>query len=416
LASTTPVDRASEILALCRAGQDVPGALLDPLVESAAGEGPEAAASSDALFGSLAEPLADSFDPPLSDAYAKVFSRVIAAALPGYDAGQLLARFERIRQPRHFDPEFIPQRVVVLSRVTLGADVAITSIILDAVRRRFPTADIYLAGTRKSWELFATDSRIRHLPISYQRRGTLTLRLEAGAALRRELAGDDCIVVDPDSRLTQLGLVPVYSDDRYFFFESRAYGGDTADSLSQLTKRWVAETFGVVDALPYVAPEQHGGSSVEPGITVSLGVGENQDKRIGGAFEAGLLAGLLKTGLPVLVDQGAGGEEAQRVKQAIAGSGAATERFELWDGSFAHFAARVVRSRLYIGYDSAGQHVAAATRTPFVSIFTGFPSERFASRWHPAGLGRHRVLRYETPEPEQALNETLAAVKQLLAD
>ncbi len=388
--------------------------MLDPLVESAAGEGPEATAASDALFGSLAEPLADSFDPQLSDAYAKVFSRVIAGGLPGHDAGELLQRYQRIRQHRHFDPELAPNRVVVLSRVTLGADVAITSIILDAVKRRFPTADIYVAGSRKSWELFAADSRILHLPISYQRRGTLKSRLDAGAALRQELAGADYIVVDPDSRLTQLGLVPVCPDGRYLFFESRAYGGDSDDSLSQLTKRWVAETFGVVDAFPYVLPEQHGGPNVEPGITVSLGVGENQDKRIGGAFEAGLLAGLLKTGLPVLVDQGAGGEEAQRVKQAIAGSGAAPGRFELWDGSFAHFAARVVRSRLYIGYDSAGQHVAAAARTPFVSVFTGFPSERFAFRWCPNSLGRHRVLRYERPEPAVALKETLAAVKQLL--
>ena len=33
------------------------------------------------------------------------------------------------------------------------------------------------------------------------------------------------MVIDPDSRLTQLGLIPVCDDSRYFFFESRAFGG-----------------------------------------------------------------------------------------------------------------------------------------------------------------------------------------------
>ena len=38
------------------------------------------------------------------------------------------------------------------------------------------------------------------------------------------------IVVDPDSRLTQLGLVPVCADERYYFFESRTFGHRTAMS------------------------------------------------------------------------------------------------------------------------------------------------------------------------------------------
>ena len=45
----------------------------------------------------------------------------------------------------------------MLSRVTLGADVAITSVILDAAKQRFPNANIYFVGPQKSWELFAAD-------------------------------------------------------------------------------------------------------------------------------------------------------------------------------------------------------------------------------------------------------------------
>ena len=52
--------------------------------------------------------------------------------------------------------------IFVLSRVTLGADVAVTSVLLDAAKRRFPHAEIVFVGPRKNYELFAADPRIHH--------------------------------------------------------------------------------------------------------------------------------------------------------------------------------------------------------------------------------------------------------------
>ena len=49
-------------------------------------------------------------------------------------------------------------------------------------------------------------------------------------------------MIDPDSRLTQLGLLPVCPEERYHLFESRAYGGDTDRSLPELAAAWAAET------------------------------------------------------------------------------------------------------------------------------------------------------------------------------
>ena len=40
-------------------------------------------------------------------------------------------------------------------------------------------------------------------------------------------------------------------------------------------------------------------------------------------------------------------------------------------------------AKQYVGYDSAGQHVAAASGTPLISIFAGYPSERMFQRWRP---------------------------------
>jgi ADP-heptose:LPS heptosyltransferase len=376
LASISCNEHAARLLDHCLRGEAWPPELLRSLT---------ADECSDALFRVVVEGLADRFEPALCDTYAQLFAEAIA---PGESAA-LVERYGRVRVPRPIRGD--PRTIFVLSRVTLGADVAVTSVILDAAKRRFPQAAIYLVGPRKNWELFATDPRILHLPVDY-RRGTLHERLAAGPELRDAVAAPDSIVVDPDSRLTQLGLLPVCPEERYYFFESRAYGGDSDDPLPVLASRWAEQTFGI-SGKPYVAvaPSQY-----EPGIAISLGVGDNQAKRIPDPFETDLLKLLAQTGAPLYIDQGAGGDEAARVERAIAQSGATVQR---WNGSFAGFASIIAASRLYIGYDSAGQHVAAACGTPLVSVFAGFACARMFARWRPAG----RVIRVDDPDPQAVL-------------
>jgi ADP-heptose:LPS heptosyltransferase len=293
--------------------------------------------------------------------------------------------------------------------VTLGADVAITSVILDAAKQRFPEARIFLAGSRKGWELFEGDSRVEHLPIEYARCGSLRQRLEARHALRRSLLQPQSITIDPDSRLTQLGLVPVCPDADYYFFESRSYGGDGDESLGALTKRWVAETFGIEQGRAYIAPKQQ--APGRPMVTISLGVGENPAKRVGDPFEAELLRAIVERGASVLIDKGSGGEEAERVERAVAGLPG--ERIQCWQGAFAPFASAIASSDLYIGYDSAGQHVAAACGVPLVSVFAGFASPRMLARWRPTGPGPIEIVRVEDMNPRVVLDATLRAVDRL---
>ena len=76
------------------------------------------------------------------------------------------------------------------------------------------------------------------------------------------------------------------------------------------------------------------------------------------------------------MDRGAGGEEARRVTAAAG----AAECVRFWEGSYAGFASIISQSDLYVGYDSAGQHAAAAAGVPVVTIFAGAPSERFRNR------------------------------------
>jgi ADP-heptose:LPS heptosyltransferase len=374
------------LLAHCLKGEPWADARLDQLVT---------ADCSDALFRVVVERLADLFEPRLCDVYADMFSDVIAGAIPELTAPELRARYDRVRWPRKFqgDPKRV-ETVFVLSRVTLGADVAVTSVLLDAARQRFPGARIVLVGSQKSWELFAANRRIAHAPVSYRRAGSVRERLAPWQELKRVLSAPNSIVIDPDSRLTQLGMVPVSPEESYYFFESRAFGVQSDEPLPVLAAQWARETFGIDHAAPWLAPAPaekikiHG----RPFVTISLGVGENPAKRIADPFEEQLVAHVAQSGARILIDEGAGGEEAERVHHAIAKSGAPPKRVRTFRGSFAAFAAAIAHSDLYIGYDSAGQHVAAAWGVPLLSIFAGFPSQRFFSRWQPWGKGPMQVI------------------------
>lgn len=369
---------AAELLACCLNGTTWRGELIDRLIQADA---------SKVLFRVVVERLADLFEPHLCDVYAELFSEIIARSVPSLNQRHLLDRYQRIRRPRKFegDPSTV-RNVFVLSRVTLGADVAVTSIVLDAAKKLFREAEIFFAGPEKSWELFAADPLLEHLPIPYIRTGSLADRLAAWPKLEHG------IVIDPDSRLTQLGLLPVCPDENYYFFESRSYGGDSDASLSDLTRRWVAETFAIADAQPFIAPLAAVGDAAD--VTVSLGVGENPAKRVEDPFEPDLLRYLVEHESSILIDRGAGGEEAQRVEKAVAQAGG---NFRMWDGSFAGFAAQIARGTRYIGYDSAGGHVAAACGIPMISIFGGFVSERMFQRWSPTGPGPITVIRASDP-------------------
>lgn len=346
---------SQQLLEYCLRGEAWPSDLLDRAMAEDDGR---------ALLSVVVERLGDLFEPSLCAVYEKLFREVIARAMP-----ELVPR---LRVAGEAKPPSTARRVYVLSRITLGADVAVTSVMLDAAKKRYPDSEIVFVGPRKSYELFEGDAHIRHQAAPYARSGALIDRLRASGSLHF----DDGIVIDPDSRLTQLGLISVCDEDRYFFFNSRAHSGE--GRLPELASEWAREVFGVEDAQAYVAPL----ASDEPpaDITVSLGVGENESKRIGGEFERDLLGALFETRASILVDKGGSPEEHARVEQAI------LPGIRTHDGAFAPFAAQIARSKLYVGYDSAGQHVASACAVPLISIFKGYVNERFFARWSPKGV------------------------------
>ena len=421
-------DRFSRVRSALLAGEFVPDADFDLIVEQATASDPHlAAAASKRLFRDLVEPLADRFEPQLSEQYRRFFVAVLDRLddRPGFE------RFNhrRARLASRVTSDAVPQvqRCLVLSRVTLGADVAVTSVVLDGLKTAFPGASLTFACGAKATALFRGDPRLSFLPIEYQRGGTLRSRLDAWVELSEQVerwAGADpegCIVVDPDSRLTQLGLLPVaLTAVREISFDSRAHGEDGEESMGELTSRWVAETFGIGGALPYVAPsseEMKSGRTLRgrAGIRVAAvnwGFGGNDAKRVSPGFESDVVLQLLRRGWRVVLDKGAGETESSAAQAtAAAARHQGLAELEIFEGPLSGFAGVIAASDLFVGYDSAAMCPAAALGVPGIDVFRGAVSDRMRQRWSPWGRRPAGVLAVEDGETSE---RTLARVMELL--
>jgi ADP-heptose:LPS heptosyltransferase len=85
-----------------------------------------------------------------------------------------------------------------------------------------------------------------------------------------------------------------------------------------------------------------------------------------------------------------------------------------WRGGIGAWAALVGASDEYIGYDSAGQHIAAALGVPTIGIFSANSTERFRQRWRPTGPGIIRVI-VEKNSSESALEGVIEAHTEIRA-
>jgi ADP-heptose:LPS heptosyltransferase len=445
----------------------------------AAADGDESARLSTEFFARLIEPLCDSFLPSDVAIYNRVFAQVIdrfrrndnaarldralrsfgletedalrtrAGALSRCDDG--LSQSEATTLTR--DRSMALRRIVILSRVTLGADAAITSVIAGGLQELSPGAEIVLVGGSKLPELFAGNPRVRSEEVDYRRSSGMLDRLlswtdllEQVKRLTEDLTVEQYLIVDTDSRLTQLGLLPLVSPECYLFFPSRVYQSRSTKPLSALASEWLAEITGSAPrAIPSLSllpedarlgkqlVESLRGIRATQVVTVNFGVGGNAAKRISEEFETELVANLLGQRMRVVLDKGAGEEEVARADRIISRLRHASNEisvaeiteenlaefhgdFDLvsWTGRIGLLASMIDASDLYIGYDSAGQHVAAALGTPCIDVFAGASSELFRRRWSPTGPAQTRVIEADGREAELALRETLDAGRELL--
>ncbi len=408
--------------------------------------------STQAIFTRIVEPWADQFDPALCERYMEFMSEVLYApnspvapllADLGYPTpGRLRDRYRRVCQDnmRAVRDRDKVKKVVVLSRVTLGADIAVTSTVMMAAYQAFRDADIDFVGPRKNAALFTETPHVEgRYAVSYSRGAVLASRLATWAKVRarvqacvKGLRPGEWIVIDPDSRLTQLGLLPVVDDEHYRFFESRSYAEDDPAPLGRLTADWCCGVMLDVSLEhTFPSPELHSWESSRGNFfrlgsralaaSVSFGVGGKESKRLGGWFEDALLELLRRRRYRIVLDYGAGEEEARLIDErirAFSGSVAPIKEQVIadlmtWKGNLPGFGGLTQCTQVYIGYDSAAAHLASALHVPVIEVFTGAASERMRQRWTPAGPGPVHVIPADGPQDGPAV---LAKIEERLVE
>ncbi len=403
------------------------------------------AKASSALFNIVVEGLCDEFEDMQVEIYDRVMCQIISFCrnIPqGQDLDKTLSRFgfgssesligRAAGMRKHF---FIqediekPGKIIFLSRVTFGADIAVTSVLIQRFADAFPGAELVLLGNGKLNGLFGGHEKLRIRELHYPRRGDLLARFSAWfstlEAIREETAeiGHRFLVIDPDSRLSQLGILPVTDTGRYFFFNSRFNGSSPYRlSMSELANEWanrILPESGFYHPGAWIddTSKETAGSLIkalrrfsERIVTVNLGVGGNSRKRLDDDFELRLLASLLsEENTSVVLDCGADDEEKKRAEKLLAAlgeQGVATAEADLSGSpvtlsgpgiisilsSIGEIAAVISASDEFIGYDSACQHIAAAAGIPSCTVFAGSNNPRFVRRWHARGQAVSRII------------------------
>jgi ADP-heptose:LPS heptosyltransferase len=407
---------------------------------------------SSALFGGVVERLCDEFEELQTEAYNRLMSYVVTVCREHPQGKRLDERMRRFQLHSHSDIYLRAERlrktstnyrdlpvevkkVLVVSRVTIGADIAVTSVLIQRLAKIYPDAEIVLLGNSKLRGLYSANPRIRILETDYVRHGGLIRRLRSWfdvlEAIDNEISGlnsSEILVLDPDSRLSQLGILPLVEDSNYLFFNSRRTTGlDPKLCISEIANQW----FNMVTAsqdfcYPAVwLPKDKLSSAAntvnrfrDAGckrvISINLGVGDNCRKRISSEFEKSLLLELLsEPNTVIFLDKGFGDEELQRSNELIdslsaQGYSSVHGSFEsMPDNTFSNgvvgieaeineAAAVIANSDEFIGYDSACQHIAAALEIPTFIVFAGSNNTRFVRRWRPFGLGQNEIIHVDT--------------------
>ena len=339
------------------------------------------------------------------------------------------------------------RRLIVLSRVTLGADLAVNGVLLPALMGRFPDAEAVLLGPEVA-RPFAEGLGARIRPVEYGRRRGLAERLSAWAPLREAvraetagLAAGEWLLVDPDTRLTQLGLLAPGPEAAYRRLPSREAEGPGA--LACIARAWLHRAFGIAPAPPSPLPlgprdavwSRRLRAALSDGrtlVAMGFGTGGSPAKRVGPRFEAGMALWVLALGHRIVLSRGVDGPEraaSAALCAALAASGARVAHLSdgrhlegvqgadvvTWAADPGAFFATLAACDAHLGYDSAGQHVAAALGVPTLTAFVESAGPLHSARWTPTGAGPVRVARLAPGTPDAtALRACRAEMRALL--
>jgi len=390
--------------------------------------------SSSVIFKTIIEKLCDSFEESDNHTYRQVMVQIVdfCRKLPFagqidrklsefgmFSAEELLERSKRLSmQPQKAFKGANAKKIFILSRVTIGADIAITSIIIRRLMEICPDATFVIIGNEKLSELFGANSRIKVINLVYSKKEMLFDKLmkwvHVVEIIEKESSGynkGDIVLIDPDSRLSQLGILPCIEEKYYYYWNSRLVAPSSGNvSFSVDTNRWLNSMItddAILEPKLWLKPQykteahqfvkyirQSGAAKV---IVVNFGVGGDTDKRVSLFFEQKILSHILSIdNVALLLDKGISREEETRADRLVkqlggtevslsneasllgqcAGAGLYTMKT-----SIGQISGLIEAADGYIGYDSACQHIAAAVNTNCITIFVTKKSVRFVNRW-----------------------------------
>ncbi|MDY6855483.1 MAG: glycosyltransferase family 9 protein, partial [Thermodesulfobacteriota bacterium] len=316
----------------------------------------------------------------------------------------------------------------------------------------FPGVELVLIGSPKLREVYASNPKVRIQPFHYVRRGNLIERFNSWLGLLtvveneiKEYQSGEVLLFDPDSRLSQLGVLPLIESESYFFFNSR--GKDSYPkkiSIAELANFWLDTVLGPGQfCYPKVWPIQNHldnaaiavdklhANNYTHVIAINLGVGGNLRKKLEGDFEEQLILELLKQpNTAILLDQGFGDEEqtgTERILSAAKRQGFPTNSCLFSELAYikdlqgvigvkctiGEIASLIAHSDEFIGYDSACQHISAALGRPTYTIFAGSNNVRFIRRWTACGPNVSEIIYVDTLSHTQQY-ETKDIVERIL--
>lgn len=413
-----------------------------------------------ALFGIVIEKLCDDFEELQTQTYNRLIAQVVTLLRKtpaGYQLNEKLNQFGLQTQQHLYDRiesirsnsdkrrkiTSIPKKILVMSRVTIGADIAISSVVCQRLLHQFPQAELILVGSDKLRQIYAANPHVRILALQYKRHGNLLERfsywLELSEQINTEigdLTSNEVLVFDPDSRLTQLGVLPIIDSDSYFFFNSR--GKDSYPkkiSIAELTNFWLNSVLGPGPFFyPAVWPDTQQLSIAENAVTsmrnrginriisLNFGTGGNPRKRLEDGFEEQLSLALLRQpGTAIFLDFGFGDEETARntdILNAIDHADLPYKKCKFADlnnigdlsgliaveCNIGEVASLIAKSDEFIGYDSACQHMSAALSKPTYTVFAGSHNVRFIRRWTACGVNTSEIIYVDTLTKEKAID------------
>lgn len=335
----------------------------------------------------------------------------------------LLKRYQRIkdREPLGSSLKSSIKKIFVLSRVTVGADIAMTSIIVHRLLDSFPRAEIVVCGPNHIPEFFYGLSRLNWLKFHYQRDGGLPGRFSGFTSLyqlmKKEWHGSNLqrvLFFDTDTRLSQLGLLPLFNEENYCYFPSRVDQPSDAVRLSDMVNKWLnfllsedKYTAPRISIRPAHSATVHSFLGQFPGktkkIVLNFGVGNDNRKRLNDPFEERLVFNLLQNkNALVILDSGIHPNEQERAWKlmekigdydfhtaVISEKNLASRKIPFKHGficvqeRIGTLSALIDQADVFFGYDSCCQHIATARKVNSVICFTGAPNDRFFQRWRP---------------------------------